>query len=111
MSDIRIKSETELEIDVDRYKRRKNSFYTHANGAADINHMRKPPTRQGRTTSAGSSKSYQALRLGGSANPVNRHAPGNVSAVIGREWADRWLDVTQIPRSAAQSPSGNPPST
>lgn len=36
---------------------------------------------------------------------VSRTIFGRVSAVIGWEWADRSLDVTQIPRSATQSPS------
>ncbi|GBP23297.1 hypothetical protein EVAR_76011_1 [Eumeta japonica] len=50
---IGIENESRMQIDINRYERRKNSFYIHTGGAAAINCMGKPSTRKCRTTSAG----------------------------------------------------------
>ncbi|GBP56582.1 hypothetical protein EVAR_80345_1 [Eumeta japonica] len=53
-------SEIEVEIDVDRYKRRRNSLCICAvdSGSMSINYIDKPPTKKGRTTSAGPASVY-----------------------------------------------------
>ncbi|GBP92354.1 hypothetical protein EVAR_65144_1 [Eumeta japonica] len=48
-----MENETGSEIDIDRYKRRRNPSYVRAGEAAGINYTGKSPTRKRGTTSAG----------------------------------------------------------
>ncbi|GBP69310.1 hypothetical protein EVAR_57555_1 [Eumeta japonica] len=58
-----IPNESWIEIDINRYERRKKSLYDHARGAAGINYTGKLPTRKCRATSAGpDNRSLTALR-------------------------------------------------